>query len=227
MNRLLIPALLILIGVALTGCNLLLAPASASSGSIANASSGSLPGASSGDSNLLAYRQAHRRATASARQANPNNRPRTIQAHRNYPFNNAIPFYRRGVGTTVTSGFGWRDLWGKADFHCGVDVQARAGTAVLAVTGGHVTFTRSAGRNGGVVIYDRGRQYTYWHVEPARNLREGQRVRKGQRIGTLANWGGNTHLHYALYLTGNDDSPNARKTTNCVDPMGLARQGLF
>ena len=91
----------------------------------------------------------------------------------------------------------------------------------------HLPLARSAGSKGGVVLYSGGRQYTYWHMIPSRGIQQGRRVRAGQRIGTLANWGGNTHLHYSLHLTGNNYSPNARLDTNCVDPMQLARQGLF
>lgn len=210
----------VLLGVALlSGCNALFG--------VLGSSSGGSVGSSDNDRGLIAFRLAHVRGTAGEAQADPLRRPRHIRDHPNYPFNNAIPFMPRGAGEYVSSGFGWRNLWGRADFHCGVDVVADAGTPVYAVVGGRVTFTRSAGRRGGVVIYAHGRQYTYWHVNPHRGLSDGDWVRAGQSIGTIANWGSNTHLHYALYLTGNNASPNARETTNCVDPMEMARNGLF
>lgn len=194
-------------------------------GGLTSSSQGS--SASSGDRGLIAYQQVRARSLRASNQHNPSHRPRRITDTRKVPFNNAIPFFPRGRGEYVSSDYGWRNLWGRADFHCGVDVVAEPGTPVLAVTSGEVTFVRSAGARGGVVLYVNGRQYTYWHVVPARGLRAGRRVRAGQRLGTLANWGGNTHLHYAVYLTGNNDHPNARKDRNCVDPMALAAEGIF
>ena len=211
--------ILALICLCLSGCGGLLGTASSSS------SNGD--GSGYGGRDLSAYRLAHARGTASSTQANPLKRPRTIEDHDDYPFNNAIPFFPRGRGEMVTSDFGWRMLWGGSDFHCGVDVAAKAKTRVRAVTSGQVTFTRSAGPNGGLVVFNGGRQYTYWHMLPHPRLEAGSRVRAGQTLGYLADWGSNTHLHYALNLTGRNANPNARKPTNCVDPMALARRGLY
>ncbi|MGB0785714.1 MAG: M23 family metallopeptidase [Alphaproteobacteria bacterium] len=201
----------------LSGCNLLLGSVSSSSGAITNLGSGS----------LTAYREAHVSGVRNSSITNPDARPARIPPHQDYAFRNAIPFYPRNAGTYVTSGYGWRNLRGRADFHCGVDVVAAVGTKVKAVVGGRVTLTRSAGSRGGVVIYASGRQYTYWHVVPSRSLRAGQWVSAGQTIGRLADWGSTTHLHYGIYLTGNNSDPNARKINNCVDPMSLAERGLL
>lgn len=209
-----------LCGLALTGCGNMFGSVTSSVQGSSTASS-----AVSADRGLIAYEQIRRRAASG--QLNPNHRPRTIVDSPNYTFNDEIPFFRRGVGDEVSSDFGWRNLWGRADFHCGVDVTAPIGARVLAVTEGEVTFIRSAGSRGGIVVYNNGRQYTYWHVVPARGLEPGDRIRPGQTIGRLADWGGNTHLHYGIYLTGNDRHPIARETTNCVDPMQLAHQGLY
>ena len=217
-------SILIVSMLILSGCGTLMGSVGSSSTSLS--SSASLSGDRS-ERGLIAYRLVHARGVAGSSQADPRRQPRNIQAHQAYPFRNEIPFMPRGAGERVSSGFGWRNLWGRADFHCGVDVVADAGTPVYAVVGGQVTLSRSAGPRGGLVIYSGGRQYTYWHVTPRRGLDSGDRVRRGQQIGTLADWGGNTHLHYGLYLTGDNSSPNARETTNCVDPMELARHRLF
>ena len=206
--------------VLLSGCSGLL-------GSVTKGLRGSSASSSaiSSDRGLIGYEQARRRAAVG--QLNPNRRPRTIVDAPSYTFQDEIPFFRPGVGEKVGSDFGWRKLWGKAEFHCGVDVTAPAGARVLAVTGGKVTFLRSAGPHGGVVIYHKGRQYTYWHVVPARSLKSGYRVRPGQTIGHLADWGNNTHIHYGIYLTGSNNHPDARQDSNCVDPMQLAHRGLY
>ncbi len=201
----------------LSGCDVLIGTASSSSGALASVAAGG----------VSAYRQVQSQVTGRSNQTNPYRQPSRIPEHEDYDFKNAIAFFPRDAGTYVTSSFGWRTVGGRADFHCGVDVVAPVHTPVLAVVGGWVTLDRSAGADGGVVIYSNGRQYTYWHAVPQRGLRVGQWVRRGQTIATLAPWGDRTHLHYGIHLTGANASPDARKTTNCVDPIALAHRGLF
>lgn len=196
-------------------------------GSLAGSASNGSSASSNAAGNLVAYETVRQRTARVDPMKNPRRRPLTLTPMPDYPFNDAIPFFPRGKGDYVSSSFGWRNLWGKIDFHCGTDVTAPIGTPIKAVTSGYVTFTRSAGAHSGLVMYNEGRQYTYWHVVPSKRVKDGTYVRAGQTIGTLANWGNNTHLHYGIYITGNDSHPNARLDTNCVDPMSLAAQGLF
>lgn len=204
----------VVFALALSGCQVL------------TSSSGS-SGSSQGTGGLVSYDGVRQRSIAQDPYNDPRRRPRSLPNRPDYPFNDEIPFYPKGRANRVSSDFGWRNLWGRLDFHCGVDVPAKIGTPILAVTDGTVTLSRRAGKNGGIIMHFGGRQYTYWHIVPASWVKEGTRVRRGQKIGTLANWGSNTHIHYGVYLTQGETHPNARKDTNCVDPMDLAAAGIF
>ena len=202
----------------LTACNI---------GSLVGSSTQGSSTSSQGLGGLVAYDTVRQRTARIDPMKNPRQQPLILSPTPDYPFNNSIPFFARNKGEYVSSDFGWRNLWGRIDFHCGTDVVAPIGTPVKAVTSGQITFTRTAGAHGGIVMYHQGRQYTYWHVIPGRRIKNGSYVRQGQTIGRLADWGNNTHLHYAVYITGPNSHPNARVDTNCVDPMALAAEGLF
>lgn len=95
--------------------------------------------------------------------------------------------------------------------HEAIDILAPRDTPVLAVEDGTIArlFTSKAG---GLTIYefDPTEQFVYYYAHLdryAENLKEGDRVRKGQVIGyvgTTGNAPGNTpHLHFAIFrLTG-------------------------
>ena len=128
---------------------------------------------------------------------------------------------------TFTSDFGWRPLRGRNDFHGGIDMKAAIGTNIISATSGTVVFRRTAGYNGGIVIYDRrGVQHTYYHILPASGLDVGDRVREGQYLGDLADWGSNTHLHYSMHIVGRSDDPNQRNDFNAIDPLYVLKRGL-
>lgn len=104
--------------------------------------------------------------------------------------------------------------------HSGLDISAPKGSPVFAAEKGvvrSVTDTylkaeeagRYAGARTAIVIehVDKaGRRYvtSYGHVEPADFIRKGLRagktveVRRGQEIAKIADWGGNTHLHFGV-----------------------------
>ena len=208
--------LLILLTLGLSACGSVTSMIGSSSGS-----------SSQGAGGLVSYSTVRQRSISSDPYNDPARRPRSMPDRPDYPFNNAIPFFPKNAGQYVSSDFGWRNLYGRLDFHCGIDVPAKIGTPIIAVTDGTVTLSRRAGSKGGIIMHYAGRQYTYWHTVPAKWVKDGTRVRRGQRIGTLANWGNNTHIHYAVYLTEGATSPNARKDRNCVDPMDLAAEGIF
>lgn len=85
-------------------------------------------------------------------------------------------------------------------FHFGVDIAAKDGTRVYAVTPGfvrrysdHVTVRRPA----------TGRAYGYWHIHPA--VHTGQHVRLHQFLGTIRKgWG---HVHFAESIDGSYRNP--------------------
>ncbi len=116
------------------------------------------------------------------------------------------------VGSFVlTSPFGERisPFTNARDFHAGIDLAAREGTPVYATGDGRVVF---AGRYPlrrnvrwwrycNLVVLDHGRRYLtiYAHLQDV-SVRRGQRVRRGEVIGTVGNtgWSTSPHLHYEV-----------------------------
>lgn len=97
----------------------------------------------------------------------------------------------------VTSPYGWRGL----SFHSGVDLRARAGEPLAAVGAGVVEKTGSGGRGGQRVVLklDDGWRAGYAHLSRV-DVKEGQRVEPGARIGLAGATGHATgpHLHFEL-----------------------------
>ena len=107
----------------------------------------------------------------------------------------------------VVSGFGYRfhPILRYRRLHSGIDLTARMGTPVYATGNGVV---RVAGRNakglsgyGVVVIIDHGFgfQTLYAHLQGAK-VRVGQKVKRGEQIGTVGSTGmsSGVHLHYEV-----------------------------
>ncbi len=116
----------------------------------------------------------------------------------------------------VVSGFGYRfhPLLHYRRLHSGIDMTARLGTPVYATGDGVV---RVAGRNakgmsgyGVVVVIDHGFgfQTLYAHMQSTK-VRVGQKVKRGEQVGTVGNSGIATgvHLHYEVMLNGNKVDP--------------------
>ncbi len=96
--------------------------------------------------------------------------------------------------------------------HEAIDIMAPTGTAVVAAAAGSVerVFNSEAGGN---TIYirttDRETIHYYAHLDGyAPGLREGQQVRRGQRLGTVGSSGNAeptaSHLHFAILRTAPD-----------------------
>jgi len=116
----------------------------------------------------------------------------------------------------VVSGFGLRyhPILQTQRMHTGIDMTARQGTPVYATGDGTVV---TAGRNpdgysgyGVMVIIDHGFGFRtlYAHLHGA-NVRRGQKVKRGEQIGTVGSSGmaSGTHLHYEVILNGNRVDP--------------------
>ena len=118
---------------------------------------------------------------------------------------------------------------GGARLHEAIDIMAPTGTTVVAAAPGEVEklFTSDAG---GLTIYVRsndGRTIHYYaHLdEYAKGLKEGQKVRRGQRLGTVGSSGNASpdapHLHFAILQT----TPDAEwwEPANAVNPYPLLK----
>lgn len=111
------------------------------------------------------------------------------------PVGNMLPGTRGGPN--INEGSGWSTRRGR--MHNGQDLGLDVGDPIHARRGGKVTgILRDFGGVGDAVVvrYDNGQEGRYGHVNPG--VRVGQNVQAGQRIATVTNDGGNTHLHYEL-----------------------------
>ena len=113
----------------------------------------------------------------------------------------------------LSSYFGYRtDPYYKVrKFHEGVDFSAPTGTEIYTTGDGVVTKSnRSRYGYGNQVIIDHGFGYKtmYAHLQSTK-VRTGQRVKRGQTIGTVGSTGKSTapHLHYEVWKNGKPVNP--------------------
>lgn len=116
---------------------------------------------------------------------------------------------------------------GGSRLHEAIDIMAPSGTSVVAAAPGTIEklFLSDAG---GKTIYVRssdGRTIHYYaHMDDyAEGLREGQRVRRGQRLGTVGSTGNASpdapHLHFAILQTTKD--AEWWEPANAINPYPL------
>lgn len=107
----------------------------------------------------------------------------------------------------ITSRFGYRTspFTGRKEFHKGIDIANRKGTAVMSSADGVVTFVGRKGGMGNVVVIDHGHGIVtrYAHLSEALKKR-GEKVKCGDIIAQMGNTGRSTgpHLHYEVQLNG-------------------------
>lgn len=118
--------------------------------------------------------------------------------------------------STITSRFGWRTLYGKKNWHTGVDISgyqilgknivaSQAGTVIKAVT----TYTPKKGY-GKYVMIDHGGGYTTMYAHcTSLSVKVGQYVKRGQVIAQVGSTGNSTgpHLHFGIYINGKEVDP--------------------
>lgn len=103
----------------------------------------------------------------------------------------------------LNSGFGSRKdpITGEGAFHPGLDISTRRREPVLATAAGVVVRSGWAGDYGQVVEIDHGTGYrtVYGHLD-AILVKDGQNVRRGERVGLVGSTGRSTgpHLHYEV-----------------------------
>jgi len=101
------------------------------------------------------------------------------------------------VGGTLSSGFGQRGQ----SVHDGIDISAPAGTPVLAAADGEVIYSDSLRGYGNVIILrHRGGYATVYAHNRTNDVRDGQRVRRGDVIGAVGDTGRTTgaNLHFEV-----------------------------
>lgn len=113
------------------------------------------------------------------------------------------PSIRPLRGGFLSSRFGRRmdPFTGRISVHRGIDYHARTGTPVMATAEGVITMAKKNGSLGLVVEVNHGNGFTTRYGHLARiNVKRGQRIKRGETIGTVGNTGRSTgpHLHYEV-----------------------------
>lgn len=117
---------------------------------------------------------------------------------------------QKSLGTL--SGFGYRihPVYKFKKFHAGLDFPARIGTAIQSSGDGVVTETGWHSGYGNCVKISHGYGYEtlYGHMSRI-NVKTGQKVTKGQKIGEVGDTGLSTapHLHYEVHHKGKPINP--------------------
>ncbi len=109
--------------------------------------------------------------------------------------------------STHVSGYGMRG----GAFHIGADYAAPKGTPVYAAASGTVIKSKSnyGGLGEGIVIkHAKGLVTWYGHLN-SRSVRAGQKVKAGDKIGTVGSTGNATsnHLHFEVWINGRTYNP--------------------
>lgn len=115
------------------------------------------------------------------------------------------PIYGR-----INSRFGGRTLYGRYDFHTGLDIAARYGAPIVAADGGRVTYSGWQGSYGKLVVitHDNGMQ-TYYAHNSSLAVSVGDRVYQGQVIAYAGRTGNTTgtHCHFGVKVGGSFVNP--------------------
>ncbi|MDT8862805.1 M23 family metallopeptidase [Alkalihalobacillus sp. MEB130] len=110
------------------------------------------------------------------------------------------------VGGYISSYQGNR--WGR--FHRGIDIARPSNYNILAADNGTVTFAGSQGGYGNLVRinHNNGMETLYAHLASI-DVKVGQTVTKGQKIGVMGQTGNSTgiHLHFEVYQNGQLKNP--------------------
>ena len=116
------------------------------------------------------------------------------------------------VSGWITSHFGYRmdPFTDRRTFHKGMDIVAREGTPVMSPAEGVVTFVGYNGSFGKTVMlfHGYGVSTLYAHLNDTL-VRQGDRISRGDVVGTVGNTGRSTatHLHYEVVVHGVNVDP--------------------
>ena len=111
--------------------------------------------------------------------------------------------------TRLSSDFGWRILWGKNDYHRGLDIPAPEGTPIYAAADGVVSTNNHWSYGVSVKLsHGSGLATIYGHMT-SRVVNDGDFVKQGQLIGYVGKTGraDGFHLHFEANLNGQPVDP--------------------
>lgn len=114
----------------------------------------------------------------------------------------------------ITSSFGWRihPILGGKRFHAGIDIGAASGSSIVAAADGTVISASYRSGYGNTVMIDHGNGVVtlYAHQRSGgMKVSAGEKVEKGERIGTVGSTGNSTgpHLHFEVRVNGTTKNP--------------------
>lgn len=129
------------------------------------------------------------------------------------------------VNGWITSGFGYRisPFTGERSAHRGIDIASSTGTPIIAPADGVVIFSGRKEDFGNFIMIAHGYGVVTRYGHNAHNLvQPGQKVKRGDQIGTVGASGRTTgpHLHYEVWVNGRATNPK-----NFI--LGLGEQHIF
>ncbi|WP_298828577.1 M23 family metallopeptidase [uncultured Piscinibacter sp.] len=130
----------------------------------------------------------------------------------------------------VTSGFSMRmhPILNQWRAHKGVDYGAPTGTPVRSVARGVVHFAGRQNGYGNVVEIDHGNGKSTLYAHLSRiDVRRGQRIDQGDRVGAVGatGWATGPHLHFEFKLNGAQRNPqNMAKSSEAIQLSAMGRQ---
>lgn len=111
---------------------------------------------------------------------------------------------------TITSPYGWRNLWGSKNFHSGTDIAMPKGTTIKATAAGTVVKSGMYASYGNYVVVDHGGGVMsgYAHMS-RRSVSVGDKVSQGQKLGEVGSTGNSSgnHLHFQIFINGSTTDP--------------------
>ncbi|MBT9316288.1 M23 family metallopeptidase [Leptothoe spongobia] len=125
----------------------------------------------------------------------------------------------------ITSGFGWRNIFGRRDFHEGIDIGVSGGTDVLAARSGVVSQIKPLADQLQIAVEsmdEQGRKIEEWYIHTSDSLVEvGDRVTAGQKIAEVAST--TAAARAAQVSTGDHLDYRVTVDGDWVDPMTMLK----
>lgn len=118
--------------------------------------------------------------------------------------------FRLPTSGTLTSRYGYRNIFGGSSFHGGIDIANSYGTDIVAADGGEVIYAGWMSSYGYLVQIDHLNGYvTYYGHNSSLLVSVGDKVFKGQHIAEMGSTGRSTgnHCHFEVRLNGERQNP--------------------
>ena len=113
--------------------------------------------------------------------------------------------------TSISSYFGYRELFGKQNFHNGIDFPALKGSPIFASRSGTIIFSGFSNGYGNsiIILHDNNYKTLYAHLDEKMTQKIGNTVKQGDVIGYVGpkylsngvvnGWTTGPHLHFSIF----------------------------